>query len=239
MERILYPSSLAIKYILYFHWGLSPHFLPLSVMTLQVKRLKKTFGPHTVFSDLSFEYSGNTLGIAGSNGSGKSTLLKCLAGLLSPTEGEVNWLENNEIISGQIFNQSMGYAAPYINLYDELTVIENLQFLSDIRRHTDSAGNIKKWINKTGLSTVEGQPFGTLSTGQQQRLRIAAALFHQPDILLLDEPGSNLDETGRSLVNEIANLYQDPRHLLIIASNDPRELEVCQQIFTVERQQFI
>lgn len=208
-------------------------------MTLQVKRLKKIFGPHTVFSDLSFEYSGNTLGISGSNGSGKSTFLKCLAGLLSPTNGEVNWLANNEIISTQIINQSIGYAAPYINLYDELTVIENLQFLSDIRRHTGSAGNIERWIDKSGLSSVEDQPYGTLSTGQQQRLRIAAALFHQPDILLLDEPGSNLDEAGRSLVNEIASLYQDPQHLLIIASNDPRELEVCQQIFSVERQQFM
>lgn len=208
-------------------------------MTLQVKRLKKAFGPHAVFSDLSFEYSGNTLGIAGSNGSGKSTFLKCLAGLLSPTNGEVNWLENNEIISAQTINQSIGYAAPYINLYDELTVIENLQFLSNIRQHSDSAGNIKRWIDKSGLSSLEGQPYGTLSTGQQQRLRIAAALFHQPNILLLDEPGSNLDEAGRDLVNEIANLYQDPQHLLIIASNDPRELGICQQIFSIEREQFI
>lgn len=208
-------------------------------MTLQVKRLRKTFGPHTVFSDLTFEYSGNRLGIAGSNGSGKSTLLRCLAGLLSPTEGEINWLERNEIISAQTVNQSMGYAAPYINLYDELTVIENLQFLSDIRRHFDTTGNIKRWIDKSGLSSLENQPYGTLSTGQQQRLRIAAALFHQPNILLLDEPGSNLDEAGRNLINEIANLYQDPQHLLIIASNDPRELEVCQQIFSIEREQFI
>lgn len=239
METVLYPFTLALKYISYFHWGLSHHFLPLIVMTLQVKRLKKTFGTHTVFSDLSFEYSGNTLGIAGSNGSGKSTLLKCLGGLLSPTEGEVNWLESNEKISAQTAHQILGYAAPYINLYDELTVIENLQFLSDIRRHSDDTGNIRKWIDKSGLSAVEEQPYGTLSTGQQQRLRIAAALFHQPDILLLDEPGSNLDKAGRTLVNEIANLYQDPRYLLVIASNDPRELEVCQQVFSVERQQFI
>lgn len=208
-------------------------------MTLQVKRLKKTFGPHTVFSDLSFEYSGNILGIAGSNGSGKSTFLKCLAGLISPTEGEVDWLKNNEIISAQTLNQEMGYAAPYINLYDELTVIENLQFLADIRQYSDSTGSIKRWIDKSGLSSLEDQPYGTLSTGQQQRLRIAAALFHQPNILLLDEPGSNLDEAGRSLINEIANLYRDQRQLLILASNDPRELEICQQIFSIERAQYI
>lgn len=208
-------------------------------MTLQVKRLKKTFGPHTVFSDLSFEYSGNILGIAGSNGSGKSTFLKCLAGLISPTEGEVDWLKNNEIISTQTLNQKMGYAAPYINLYDELTVIENLQFLADIRQYSDSTGSIKRWIDKSGLSSLEDQPYGTLSTGQQQRLRIAAALFHQPNILLLDEPGSNLDEAGRSLINEIANLYRDQRQLLILASNDPRELKICQQIFSIERAQYI
>lgn len=217
------------------------YFLPLSMITLQIKRLRKSFGTKNIIRDLSFEYSGDPLGIAGANGSGKSTLLKCMGGLLSPTRGDVVWADGSETLSKEQLRQRMGYAAPYINLYDELSCLENLHFLSSVRsRQNEATYPVEEWIRKTGLREVSAQPYGKLSTGQQQRLRLAAALFHQPDILLLDEPGSNLDKAGKSLVTDIAESFQNtPARLLIIASNNPEELDLCGRVFSVENHTFV
>lgn len=185
------------------------------------------------------DHSGPPLGIAGPNGSGKSTLLKCLGGLLSPTVGDIIWMEDARALSRQAIQQRMGYAAPYINLYDELSIFENLQFLSKVRHQSTADNNINHWIQKTGLHEVADQPFGKLSTGQQQRLRLASALFHQPDILLLDEPGSNLDEAGKKLIFTIVQDFEDGDKLLIIASNDRQELDLCGRVFSVEEQVFV
>lgn len=209
------------------------------MITLHIKQLKKSFGPKNIFRDLSFEHSGGALGVAGPNGSGKSTLLKCMAGLLSPTGGDISWTDGSEILSGEHLRQRMGYAAPYINLYDELNCLENLQFLARVRSQNGKNHSIKKWIRKTRLREVTSQPFGKLSTGQQQRLRLASALFHQPDILLLDEPGSNLDADGEALITEIAAMFRSSDKLLIIASNNRQELDLCDRVFSVEKQAFL
>ena len=208
------------------------------MISLHVQHLTKFFGTNRVFSDISLEYEGDVLGIAGSNGSGKSTLLKCLGNLLRPTSGKIQWNNHNKLLSDEEFQSIMGYAAPYVNLYDELSCRENLSFLSKIRHDPQSLQNINRWLKKVNLSSVVNQPFGKLSTGQQQRLRLASALFHNPQILMLDEPGSNLDEAGRRLISDIADGFRDSDKLLIIASNDPKELELCEQIFSVEQESF-
>jgi len=209
------------------------------MITLQIKRLKKSFGTRNILRDLTLEHAGGVLGISGSNGSGKSTLLKCMAGLLSPTRGKIIWKDGSEKLSRKTVRLRMGYAAPYVNLYDELSSFENLRFLANVRHRKEPEGQIAKWIHKLELQEVGLQPFGNLSTGQQQRLRLASALFHRPRILLLDEPGSNLDEAGKSLVSDIVRNYRDDHKLLVIASNNRRELGLCGRIFSVEKQQFI
>lgn len=208
------------------------------MITLNVIQLRKAFGPNSIFSDVSFEHQGGSLAIAGSNGSGKSTFLKCLSGLLRPTGGHIEWMEKSKSLPVEKFKEKLGYAAPYINLYDELSCRENLVFLSKIRHEGNSTDHIEQWIQKVELSHVADQPFGKLSTGQQQRLRLASALFHDPEILMLDEPGSNLDEAGRSLVHEIADSFQSQDKLLIIASNNPDELKLCERVFSIEQEAF-
>ncbi len=209
------------------------------MISLEVKQLKKSFGPKTVFSDLSFLHEGNALGIAGPNGSGKSTLLQCMAYLLRPSGGEIRWRQNGELMPKERYKKSLGYAAPYINLYDELSCRENLDFIARMRHKTDYKDSIVHWITKVSLENVADQPFGKLSTGQQQRLRLASALFHQPDILMLDEPGANLDESGRELIVEITESFKDPEKMLIIASNNRDELNLCERIFSVDAETFV
>ncbi|TYP92031.1 heme exporter protein A [Fodinibius salinus] len=209
------------------------------MITLTVSKLYKSFGSNTVFEDLTFTNETKSLGIAGPNGSGKSTLLKCLGQLLRPSSGTVTWDINGEQLSNNNLTNILGYGAPYINLYDVLNCRENLQFLSNIRHRSSDSNQIDDWINRVSLNEVAEQPFGNLSTGQQQRLRLAAALFHEPKILMLDEPGSNLDAAGRSLVADIAESFQTPDKMLILASNNPDELQLCEQIFSVEEESLV
>lgn len=208
------------------------------MISLHVLQLAKSFGHTTVFTDVSLEYSGSTLGVAGPNGSGKSTFLRCLGNLLRPSSGNIEWTKDNDLLSPKQYQDIMGYAAPYINLYDELSCRENLSFLADIRHESISDSVINYWITKVELGHVANQPFGKLSTGQQQRLRLASALFHDPEILLLDEPGSNLDEAGRTLITEIADKFSSSAKMLIIASNNPEELNLCNRIFSIEQEAF-
>ncbi|MDZ7681945.1 MAG: ABC transporter ATP-binding protein [Fodinibius sp.] len=208
------------------------------MISLKIENLAKSYGPNTVFSGISFDYQGKSLAIAGSNGTGKSTFLKCVGNLLRPSRGNIAWLYDGQPLNRSQLRRHMGYAAPYINLYDELSCRENLQFLAQIRHDSDAAKNIHPSIAKVGLDHVADQPFGTLSTGQQQRLRLASALFHQPHILLLDEPGSNLDEAGRALIADIAATFSSEEKLLIIASNNPDELAHCQRVFSIEQESF-
>lgn len=219
-------------------WELKMPFYLWPMITLDVTQLTKSFGSTTVFSDISFTYRGKSLGIAGPNGSGKSTFLKCVAHLLPLTGGSIKWKKEEQYLEPEDFQRQLGYAAPYINLYSELSCRENLSFLTRIRHESEDNTRIGKWIQKAGLAHVADQPFGTLSTGQQQRLRLASALFHQPTILLLDEPGSNLDQEGRALVNNIVHSFQSDNKLLIIASNNPDELNLCDQTFSIEQEQF-
>lgn len=215
-----------------------PYYL-WPMITLSVKQLKKSFGQNNIFSDVSFDHRSTALGIAGPNGSGKSTFLKCLGGLLPPSSGDVAWKDNGTVLNKTALKNRLGYAAPYINLYSELSCRENLEFISKMRHQTDSVKTIGLWISKVGLQHAINQPFGKLSTGQQQRLRLASALFYDPDILLLDEPGSNLDEQGRSLINEIVTAFDEPEKMIIIASNNPEELELCERTFSIEKEAFI
>jgi ABC-type multidrug transport system ATPase subunit len=208
------------------------------MISLHVIQLAKSFGTKSVFSDVTFEHQKNTLGIAGPNGSGKSTFLKCLGNLLRPTSGTIEWKKNNQVLTQGQFQQILGYAAPYINLYDELSCRENLAFLTKIRHEGNYDSSIEEWLRKTGLKHVADQPFGKLSTGQQQRLRLTSALFHGPEVLLLDEPGSNLDEAGRALITEIAEQFTSSQKILILASNDPAELNLCERVFSIEDEVF-
>lgn len=215
-----------------------PYYL-WPMVTLSVKQLKKSFGPNIIFSDVSFNHQTSALGIAGPNGSGKSTFLKCLGGLLPPTSGDIAWKDNGTALNKTALKNKLGYAAPYINLYNELSCRENLEFISKMRHQSDYVKTIDLWISKVGLRHAINQPFGKLSTGQQQRMRLASALFYNPDILLLDEPGSNLDEAGRALITEIVTAFDAPEKLIIIASNNPDELDLCERVFSIQEETFV
>ncbi|SMO72715.1 ABC transporter ATP-binding protein [Gracilimonas mengyeensis] len=200
------------------------------MITVSAQDVTKKFNQHLIFSEMSFQHSRGILGISGANGSGKSTLMKCLAGLLRPNSGSIEWQDDGKQLSSSEVKAAIGYAAPYINLYAELSVIENLRFLLEAGGHPAKESKLIQLLERVQIPELRDQLFGSLSTGQQQRTKLAAALVRSPRVLMLDEPGSNLDEKGVALVKSIVQESAESGTMVILASNDEREIALCDEV---------
>jgi heme exporter protein A len=214
---------------------------PMNSISITANELSKDFNCNAVFKDISFFLSSPaSLSITGKNGAGKSTLSKILAGLLSSTRGSIIYSVNEKQIGIEEFKHQIGFVSPYLNLYDEFTALENLQFLSRIRTTTHQNGErIKELLTLVGLWNRRDDMVSTFSSGMKQRLKYAFALLHNPAVLILDEPTSNLDDEGIEVVRQII-LEQKKANILIIATNNKEEANWCaQQIQVGTNQQLI
>lgn len=200
------------------------------MISLQAEHLSKKFNQNTVIHDLSFEHQRGILGISGANGSGKSTLMKCIAYLVRPNSGSIIWKQDEQLMNQKAVKSNIGFAAPYINLYAELSVLENLRFLIEAGGIASDETQLMSLLEHVQIPHLKNQLFGSLSTGQQQRAKLAAALVRDPEILMLDEPGSNLDEKGHTLVSTIVKEASEAGKLVFLASNDPNEIALCDEV---------
>ena len=202
----------------------------MSPISIIAQGLSKDFNRSAVFKDISFSLSSPaSLSITGRNGAGKSTLSKILAGLLSSTRGTIAYLIQGKQMGIEEFKHHIGFVSPYLNLYDEFTALENLQILSSIRtaaRQNDE--RIKELLMRVGLWNRRDDVVGTYSSGMKQRLKYAFALLHNPAVLILDEPTSNLDTEGIDVITQIIQ-EQKKANILIIATNDKEEAHWCEQ----------
>ena len=203
---------------------------------LEIHQLTKQYGDHIVLDQLSFISDCKVLGIAGPNGSGKSTLLRCIAGLLKPNSGRVSLTIGNRELTPADLNGEIGYTAPYIELYEGMSVTENLQFVRDLKRNknTGALPDIGELLARCQADTFSDQLYGDLSTGQRQRVKLAASLVHDPLLLCLDEPGSNLDADGRKLIEMTVAEFARPDKLVVIASNQSDELGQCNELISLD-----
>lgn len=189
---------------------------------VRISNLTQRFDRREVFHGLNFAFDGSCLAITGPNGSGKSTLLRILAGLLVPTAGEARLLIDGDEIERNQARALIGLAAPDVQLYAELSVKENIAFLLRARGLSDIPSRVNAALERVDLSERGGDAVAELSSGLQQRAAIAAAIAHEPSVLLLDEPSSNLDESGIRMLHGIVE-WQRARGLAVIATNDPDE----------------
>jgi heme exporter protein A len=194
------------------------------MISLQAKELGKWFGKRKIFDrvNLSLEEKGSLV-VTGRNGSGKTTLLKILCGLIRPTKGEVLIESGERALTREESRNLFGLVMPDLELYGELTALENLLFLSRIRGMNSSRDELEKKLGQVGLGGREHDLAFSFSSGMKQRLKYALALLFEPEVLLLDEPTANLDEEGISLVDRIVS-QQKERGILVLATNEKSDL---------------
>lgn len=203
------------------------------MISLEVKDLTKRFGRKIVLNRLNFSQNSGILGISGPNGSGKSTLLKLLANLYTSPKGSIVWKKDETIIEYALFKQKLGFVAPYVNLYSELSAYENIHFLNTLRRIDISRNELQSLASALGVTFSLEQAYGSLSSGQQQRVKLLGALIGSPEIILLDEPGSNLDEDGIDRLLSIIQQRTNLNTLIVIGSNSAKELSICTKVISV------
>ena len=196
--------------------------------------LVKTFGRRLVFNSLnaSFE-SGNIYGISGPNGSGKSTLVKIIANIISPTRGKILHKLGEKNIESEKLHNYLGFVSPYLFLYDEFTAEENLIHISKIRGIKFNRERSDFLFNQFNLFDRRKDLLRGYSSGMKQRIKFIFALLHEPKLLILDEPTSNLDNAGKEKVYELTR-KEGEKNLVLIASNEDSDLRLCKQILNLE-----
>jgi heme exporter protein A len=197
---------------------------PAMKISLHVHGLAASYGARTVFADLSLELgAGEVLVVSGANGSGKSTFLRLLAGLQQPTAGAASYEYAGRAWQPRDAGPLIGWVAPDLALYRELTARENLRFFAAVRRLRIAESAIDELLEQVGLGGRGDDRVSAYSSGMAQRLRYAYALIHRPPVLLLDEPTVTLDTRGAEVVDRVIE-RQRRGGIVVVATNDPREL---------------
>jgi heme exporter protein A len=179
---------------------------------IYARKLGRTFGARRVIRDLDLDLRrGGFLLVTGPNGSGKTTLLRLVAGLLVPTAGELRVDSPRERV---------GFLGHEPLVYRELTALENLDLYGRLYRVPERRERIGMLLERFGLWDARNQRADSFSRGMLQRLALCRTLLHDPDLLVLDEPFSALDEEGAALLDrELAEL--EPRATVLVATHDP------------------
>jgi ABC-type multidrug transport system ATPase subunit len=203
------------------------------MFTVQVKNASKRFHNEWIFKNLDLELSsGDTLAITGGNGSGKSTLLKCLSGAIPLTSGTIQYQAGSTQISEEHWFRSLALATPYLELPEEFTLSEvinfHFQFKNPLQNRTTT-----EILEILGLEKHKSKAISQFSSGMKQRVKLALAIFSEVPLLLLDEPSTNLDSQGLSWYLKLIQQYASNR-ILVICSNDPREYDFCEKKITLE-----
>lgn len=200
------------------------------MLFFKADNLAKHFGNRGVFRNLTFETrTGAVIALTGPNGSGKSTLSKILMGLLPASAGTITVTVENRALSLPERMSRTAVVTPYFNLYDALTGYENFAFFARLRDRTYEIDFAESWLERFGLAGRGEDALGDYSSGMRQRLKFAISFALEPDMLFLDEPGSNLDQAGKAIVFEQAQRIKE-RALIFWATNEQDELQYADKV---------
>ena len=205
-------------------------------MSLEIKKINKKYGDQDALIDVSFSLKkGDIVGFLGPNGAGKTTLMKIITSIIKPDSGDITIngydTQKNEIST----KRQIGYLAENNPLYKDMLVTEYLDFIASLYEIENKKNKVKEIIKKTGLESEIKKKIEELSKGYKQRVGIAAALVHDPNILILDEPTTGLDPNQlieiRKLIQEIGQ-----EKIVLLSTHILQEIpKICNHIIIINK----
>ena len=203
-------------------------------MQIELQNISKKYSNHYIIKDFSYTFnSGNSYAILGSNGSGKSTLVKILTGLYSVSNGEAKFSVQDTIIPiDKVFNH-VSLAAPWSDVIEDLSLKECIEFHFKFRLAINGV-KVNDLLKISGLEESKNKFIHQFSSGMKQRVRILLAVFTQSDLLLLDEPTSNLDAAGKQWYNDLVKQYAGARTVIVASNHLQEEYSFCNEVIELK-----
>ena len=200
---------------------------------IDLNNIGKRFRYEWIFKGVnqSFE-SGHSYAILGPNGSGKSTLMKVLSGHLTPSDGTIAFNFLNKKMDSDTVYQYVAYAAPYIELIEEMTLTEIIDFHAAFKPLSKNLKN-RDLIAILGFEKSKDKEIRFFSSGMKQRLKLVLSICADTPILLLDEPTTNLDAQGVEWYQDLIKTYSDKNRLIIVASNIEHDYYFCEKTMNI------
>ena len=209
----------------------------MTELAIRTRGLSKQFGPLTAVHNVDLDIPrGQIYGFLGPNGSGKTTAIRMLCGLLTPSAGDISVLGLNIPEDAEELRLRIGYMTQKFSLYDDLSVSENMQFMGRIYGlgRSATAQRVEQLLDRYALTSMRDRLASAMSGGQRQRLALAVATLHQPDLLILDEPTSAVDpENRRDFWEKLFDLI-DEGTTVLVSTHYMDEAERCHQLAVLE-----
>jgi len=204
---------------------------------IRVEGLTKRYGNVNAISDVSFEVGkGEVVGFLGPNGAGKSTSMRILCGCLGATSGKALVGDLDVLERPREVKQRIGYLPEVPPLYGTMTVRDYVTFAARIKGVSDANGAALKAIDRTGLTSVRGRIIDHLSKGYRQRVGLAQALVHDPEVLVLDEPNSGLDPAQRVEIRDLLTELAAGDRTVILSTHVLGEVEaLCERVVIINK----
>ncbi len=204
---------------------------------LEVKNMSKMLDDKFILRGLTFSVGqGESVALLGANGTGKSTAFKCIAGLMKPTAGKVNVEGKNFMKNRMELARKIGYLGHESFLYSKLSPLENLMFYGKLYKMDRVKERSEKVLKEVGLHYFREVPIQSFSRGMTQRLAIARVLLTDPDILLLDEPHTGLDQEAAAFLNGIVLEKQQSGKTIMLITHDFEHAErVCSRFLILSK----
>ncbi|MFA6946996.1 MAG: ATP-binding cassette domain-containing protein [Pedobacter sp.] len=197
-------------------------------MRISLEHIGRRFNREWIFRDVNYVFeSGSSYAILGANGAGKSTLLQVISGSLGSSEGIISYTKNGILLNPENVFKHLSMAAPYLELIEEFTLRELIDFHFRFKKYRAGLDR-DKLIDLLALKKSEHKAIRYFSSGMKQRVKLALAFCSDADMILLDEPASNLDQQGLEWYLSLAERFSSDR-LLIVCSNQIQEYSFCKE----------
>lgn len=206
---------------------------------IEAKSLTKNYGPHVALDNVNIQLPHGSIGLLGPNGAGKSTLIKTLLGLIQITSGEGKVLGHDIRTEGHAIRSKIGYMAEYDTLNPDLNAVDQVRYAGELLGMAPPVANQRthEVMEYVGLRDQRYRKIGTFSTGMQQSAKLACAIIHDPELLIVDEPSNGLDQEHRGfMLDTLFNIVSDGGRSILMSSHLMDDVQlVCDRVIMIHK----